>query len=272
MHQDNDVVPDGPSCIRDVFSWVPDAIESVLFNSDLPGRDRLLFALSHGIGLGSHYSGCAGDLAWASWVRDHLVRMGLIFENDPAFVLIDCCDLLPHCRRCLKAFEPGFKHVFCDMMDRLPDDLRKEIQEIRPKAGGDSVFWEDQFFAVDALLEEAGFDLSIGLFRNGSSAYCDLHGKQCLLYGAGDDDVARCVMGVHWAGTTCLDITAFGARRGIFGPHSTIWLLWVHERRIRREPVVFTEKGPLWPLAETERALGDLYEVLFIRRCPSVFL
>ena len=70
-------------------------------------------------------------------------------------------------------------------------------------------------------------------------------------------------MGVHWARTTCLDITTFGARRGIFGPHSAIWLQWVHERRIRREPVVVTENGPLWPLAETERALGDLYEVLY---------
>ena len=86
-----------------------------------------------------------------------------------------------------------------------------------------------------------------------------------MLCGAGDDDVARCVLAVHWAGTTCLDVTAFGARRGVGGPHSAIWLVWVHERRMRREPVVITENGPFWPVAETIRALGDLYEALFIR-------
>ena len=93
-----------------------------------------------------------------------------------------------------------------------------------------------------------------------------------MLYGAGDDDVAHCIFGFHWAGRSCLDITAFGARREMFGPHSATWLLWVHERRVRREHVVFTENGPLWPLAETERALGDLYEALFIRWCPCALL
>ena len=103
-------LPTGLHASEMFLSWGPDAIDSVL-NSDLLGRDRLLFALSHRIGLASHYSGCAGDLAWAPWISVHLVRMGIIFENDPAFVLVDCCDVLPHCRRCLKAFEPSFKHV-----------------------------------------------------------------------------------------------------------------------------------------------------------------
>ena len=229
-------------------------------NSELAGRDRMLFCLSCGIGASSHYSGCAGDLAWAPWVRDHLVRMGVIFENDPAFVMIECCDIEPHCRRCLKAFQPGFKHVFCNMTDRLPEALQQELLDLAPKPDGDPEFFEDQFLAVDAVLGEAASDPLSGIFRNGSTAYCDLHDQQCMLYGAGDDVVGRCIFGFHWAGTSCLDITAFGARRGVFGPHSRLWLVWVHERRVRREPVVFTENGPLWPLEETIRALGDIYE------------
>ena len=75
--------------------------------------------------------------------------------------------------------------------------------------------------------------LLVFCFRNGSTAYCDVHGKECLLYGAGDDGAGRCVIGAHWAGTTCLDATAFGAGRGMFGPLSAILLLWVHERRVR---------------------------------------
>lgn len=182
MHQDNDLVPDGPSCMRDVFAWVPDAIDSVL-NSDLPGRDRLLFALSLGIGLASHYSGCGGDLAWAPWVRDYLVRMGLIFENDPAFIYIDCCDVLPHCRRCLKAFEPGFKHVFCNMMDRLPEGLRQQIEEMRPKAGGDPAFWEDHFLQSTLCLRKRASIYQLGFFATGRlpTAICTTSSACCMV-------------------------------------------------------------------------------------------
>lgn len=206
-------------------------------------------------------------------MRDHLVRIGLLQSGDPAFVLVDACDILPHCRGCLKAFKkPGFKHVFCDMKDRLPSGLKQEVEDLAPKPDGNPDFFEDQFFAVDSVLEAACEDPQSSLFLNGSTAYCDLHGKQCMLYGAGHDDVACCVFGFHWAGTSCLDITAFGARRGVHGPHSAIWLLWVHERRRRREPVVFTENGPQWPLEETIRALGDIYEACCIICCPCLFL
>ena len=59
-------------------------------------------------------------------MRNYLVRMGLIFDTDPALVLVDCCDIIPQCRLCLKAIEPGFKHVFRGMADRLPTGLWKE--------------------------------------------------------------------------------------------------------------------------------------------------
>ena len=101
-----------------------------------------------------------------------MVRMGLIFDTDPALVLVDCCDIIPHCRRCLKAFQPGFKHVFCDMADRLPTGLRKELREVAPKPDGDPELFEDQLLAVDAVLESAVSDPLFGICCNGTTAYC----------------------------------------------------------------------------------------------------
>ena len=99
-----------------------------------------------------------------------------------------------------------------------------------------------------------------------------LHGMDCKLYGWEEPDVEACELSLHWAGTICLDIMTFGSRRGVHGPHSTSWLLWCYERRMRRENIVFCENGPLWPLEVTEKQLGDIDQATLVLHCVFCFM
>ena len=228
------------------------------------GADRLLWWLSRGIGASSHYSGCAGDLCWTPWVYGHLLQSGMLTADAPGFVLVDATDVAPHCQKCLVKMDPPFQHVFRDMFDRLPSDLREMVDELAPKPGGDKDFFECQYEAVGAMFAGACEAPGSKLFRDGSTSFCLLHNRQCMLYGCGVSKVEACVIRIHWAGTTCLDITAFGSRAGIHGPHSKYFLMWCYERRVRRETLVFVENSPLWPMSAIEEQLGDIYEATYI--------
>ena len=98
--------------------------------------DRLLWYLSQGIGAGSHYSGCAGDLCWTPWFSEHLLQSGLLSADVPGFVPVDATDVAPHCQKCLVKMDPPFQHVFADLFDRLPSHLRNMVDDVAPKAGG----------------------------------------------------------------------------------------------------------------------------------------
>ena len=90
---------------------MPDCVDNLLYNDSLPGRDNLIFLLSVGVAASSHYSGCAGDLAWVPRFLDFMRFAGLLNESSPGIVLVDACDQEEHCQRCLVAFKPHFKHV-----------------------------------------------------------------------------------------------------------------------------------------------------------------
>ena len=149
---------------------MPDCVDNLLYNDSLPGRDNLIFLLSVGVAASSHYSGCAGDLAWVPRFLDFMRFAGLLNESSPGIVLVDACDQEEHCQRCLVAFKPHFKHVFGRMQDRVPEDLWDLIEEVGPKAAGDAQHYKCQYDAVDALLKEASAQDE--LFCNGSTAPC----------------------------------------------------------------------------------------------------
>ena len=139
------------------------------------------------------------------------------------------------------------------------------MDDVAPKPGGDKDLFECQYEAVGEIFGRACEAQGSKLFRNGSTSFCLLHNRRCMLYGCGISKVEACPIRVHWAGTTCLDITAFGSCAATRGPHSKLFLMWCWERRVRRETLVFIENGPLWPLAVIEEQLGDIYEAaLFI--------
>ena len=136
--------------------WVPDAVDLFFYISNMfeRGPDLLQYWLSVGIGASSHYSGCAGDLVWTGWVQDCMERAALIPYGCPGFVLIDACDIAPHCQKCLVEMDPPFCHVGTDMFDRLPADLRQLVDELAPQPGGDKGVFECQYEAVSSVLPE----------------------------------------------------------------------------------------------------------------------
>ena len=127
----------------------------VFHNCLQAGADRLLWALSKGVAVGSHYSGCAGDLCWTPWIVEYLQQYGLLSTDAPVFVVVDATDIAPNCQTCLVHMDPSFKHVFGDMFGRAPSDLMEAVFQAAPNKGGDKEFSECQHDAVDALFSSA---------------------------------------------------------------------------------------------------------------------
>ena len=134
------------------------------------------WALGQGLACSSHYSGYAGDLMGLPWCQEYLEATGfLTMPDDVGFVYSDSCDILPRAQHCLTRNQPPFTHVMGDMLDRLPPDLRQELEGLCPKKSGDPQYDEDCFWEMYSRLDNAC--ATTDLFKDGSVAPCVLHGN-----------------------------------------------------------------------------------------------
>jgi hypothetical protein len=252
----------GPSTIEEVLNWP----HTVLDNMGDTVLKKFLRNYSDGIEVYSQFSGMGGPEIGLDIMEQALRAEGFALPPLPSsqsnykggFHFMQAGDIKPVAQRVLLNYAGRckHKHVFHNILHRVPEDLRIQLDELTPS----SAMTEEQRSAcVDAIHELLAANRH-RLFPADAMAFCHTHGRDCLLY-QGHDDAAH-VVRIMWAGTPCLDVSAMGARTGMTGPQTAPLCVWVEEIRSKCWHIVFHECTPDFDDRAFERALGDLYTVL----------
>lgn len=85
----------------------------------------------------------------------------------------------------------------------------------------------------------------------------------------GNSEYDASVLKIAWSGHVCVDVSKLGAKAGKFGPQSKLLLVWMGERRILQEPILFMECTELWDPVLVVEFLGDLYTLHVILLGPE---
>ena len=158
----------------------------------------------------------------------------------PVFVI----EKSPKCRDELLAMEQPPKHVFGDIVDFAPNNIRRILG-----CSGSARSSSTQVREV------------VPFCKMRLTAHCYRCNSNCTL--------RRTAM--HVAGSPCQDHSIMNqARNTIYGKHIGLFYLWCALMRTMRIILVFHEN--VWQFGEDElrRCLGDCYVVIRLRTCPSM--
>ena len=94
-------------------------------------RDMLLRHLRRGISLRTQFSGMGCVEQSFAMMTDFIKGLGVELPTYPVLTL-EQCDNSRLCQRVLAAFDfkHRSRHVFCDMLERLPEDVLNELKDI----------------------------------------------------------------------------------------------------------------------------------------------
>ena len=98
-------------------------------------------------------------------------------------------------------------------------------------------------------------------------AYCFCHSKSCLVNDM--SDLGPGVTTLVTAGSTCVDDSPFGSRRGMSGKAAKAFLCWVYEMRSQRPDLILHECSHLFNVDLLHDLLGDLYHVMQTKLSPA---
>ena len=162
------------------------------------------------------------------------------------------------CRRALTSLEmfccegpKKSKHVYGDLLDRLPFVPREELLEAFPRTpvlaqrnlgGPDPESMKCQIDAAEAIL-------SYGCYRDGHMDHCYQCDKCCPLWALKADDAQyrECKAHVYVAGLPCEDWSRCGAQQGCGGPSMLPCVVWLQEVLQRKPSHVVIECAPDQP-------------------------
>jgi hypothetical protein len=157
----------------------------------------------------------------------------------------------------LKDFDPSAraKHIFDDINGKLPVKVKNILDGLEADKNASpeqkDQAYEDMVFALQNCEKK--------LFRPGSTCWCILHEAECKLF-EHSADCGR--LTIEIAGHTCKDVSRMNSKRpGLSGPSGRVLLVWMFERRRRREDLVITECTQDFPPEIFEQFLGMYYEI-----------
>eukprot|EP00974_Lingulodinium_polyedra_P015136 1465346-Lingulodinium_polyedra.AAC.1 len=273
----SNALPLPAATLMDTFSWPQKVLQAI--GED--GRLALQFWFSVGISLKTHYSGLGCiELAFNA-LHQTLCKDFELPVKPPRYT--ECCDISEICRRVLMeptgAMEPI--HCFGDLLDRLPPDVHIELAAMQ----WPSKHWIAKHGAamtevrVKKLMHRA-LDLleRPHAFASTSKAFCYKHKMRCQVdntdpeHLAGERGEEPCNgMRFAAAGQTCTDWSLQGDMMGFAGPSAKACIVWVEERRARREPWFLQECVHSPHLLRFIKArLGFIYDIECVTIGPDM--
>jgi hypothetical protein len=231
----------------DLFHW-PDSLLQDLLSSSR-GEERLtqlLMNFQNVIILDTHFSGIDAPAQSLTHLLASLRKAG--HDTGRGFCNRSACDINAKRRLLLRQLgKSSPDHVFCNLLDRLPDVARVELEK------------QDSISGMVSILEAS---FHSGAFGDNLHANCESHGKQCACYATGGppNDSLQLVV----AGVVCRDFSNMGLKRGLQGPNAASLLVWCYERRRRLEDIILIENVPQFAdegLSLILSILGPYYRV-----------
>ena len=272
---DSSDLPPGPGSLDEAFGWPIDFLSEIIGHADnkvLRLRDRL----RAGIALRTWYSGMdcphLGLLSLESALLDRNPDMSFRIVNEHA------CDIGETQRRVLLSYaEPHrARHVFGDILERVPIRVRSELEEAERIANARYERLHSAGTDANVAKDICGkqlFDMLWGIMEEADlpfvgTAYCFRHDKACPLL---EEIDTQGMLQLAIAGVTCVDVYSFGSRKNLLGKSIIPWIVWAFERRKHLEHIIIQECNPLFPLAIFERALGATHHIHHVVLAPTQF-
>ena len=261
----------GPVTIADAFDIFNRVLGDLRESDDGKSVRRLCCHLQGGIALHTEFSGIDVPGQVIHGMAQALLSAGKISKVDVAYM--SACDKSKGCRSILQCFPLTMKptHIGADLLDKIPQEVRKEILQIAEHARDLPVDMENLtgHYVISEIMK--------ALDRCGRPSdlqqSCDVHGDQgpCKILqrpGGLDDRRLRLLI----AGITCTDYSSAGARRGLLGDSLVPLLVFIWARREGIDDVVLIEEVPafrkvIMPLLD--QFLADIYQVESVFLCPS---
>jgi len=242
-------LPDGPRNLSEVLGVLRPAVAKVVEVAREAGmmlNDRLAGTDWEEVVVTTSYSGMGCAEAAISMVRHHLLEIGIVAK----VTMFSATDINAICRAVLlrhKA-ESASEHVFGDVLDRIPSDLRQKLENAaarlrssvtrrtgaeRLAKGADAAaayrkaavlrLGRRYIQDVRKLLEQTAFPA-------GQLASCQRHGCMCRVCPVKDTRGHPHPLHVEIAGTTCTAWSSMGAGWGWLDKSALpcmVWMFWV---------------------------------------------
>ena len=267
----------GPKDLLESFRWN----YHLLVDLGPLGRELLGFWFRIGIFMKTQYTGM-GCLEMALAAVAWSLRNEFGFSV-PDFHQLEGCDILPKCREVHSklGIAVGPQCLYDDILNRLPLDVRLEFQALEwPSKEWCAAHPDKVDDHVSALMHKAvGILNKLGVFDKAKS-HCTVHERPCPIedpaiitdeFRRGEVGLGECRgVRVNGGGLTCLDWSSYGDCAGFAGASAKPCIVWVEERRARKEPFWFAEcTYSKELLAFIHRRLDPFYDVGHVVFGPS---
>ena len=163
------------------------------------------------------------------------------------------------------------KCIFEDIVKTYHRDVQAILAGLEPSRDDARHVRERKIRDMKLLLKK--YEKS--LYRAGRKGPCEVHQTDCK-YHADDHRLPASVLKIHIAGTTCKDVSLMNASTRSSGcrdsgPAMHVLLVWMMERRHRREHIIVVECTPLFSVENLEEFLGEFYTITTIVIGPEDF-
>ena len=252
-------LPEGPASLAELADW-PAWVAKVLCSphEHMPAsrpdwqtrRDTMQTLLRFGLVLDTDFSGkgCA-EVAMQCLLAGY-EKIGMRVPKH-ALTFWRACDIDLVCQEILcEADSPvGAKHVFKDLLSRIPEQHQRAIQGLRPPAGAKAEVRAHAYAQQAAYLQEhrhACFSKDV------PGMACLKHvGQRCPVTFVRDEhEASRSAvppLHINISGAMCTPWTSFGSREGLSDPNTESWHLWSTQMQVEQPDIVTLENSPLMP-------------------------
>lgn len=262
---------EAPASLQELLQWpcrVLVALKGVSENAcgvaaDEVDFNRLAMSFQRGVFISTSYSGLGAAELSLQFLQQQLRANGDLNADALGVVNTQACDVKPSAQQVLlNSGSASANHIFADLNDKVPSTARAVLDKYEALAAAT----DDVSQKAQAFQDMRDFLLSLesenALFPARRKAHCVKHGRRCLLRDPDCPSQRPGALTIEIAGTICKDVSQMHRGRVVVvGPSGRILLIWLMERRHRREQIILAECTPQFPEAILREMLGMLYQV-----------
>ncbi|CAE7037663.1 unnamed protein product [Symbiodinium sp. CCMP2592] len=227
----------------------------------------------------THYSGYDAPGIAFSFVEHYLKKAGWLRSGARCVLPLHACDYAPLAQQALLSLpEPlKYEHIFCDMLDRVPDAMDAACSAASEQAAAkmhptskkvSSKAQRESASALGRELIQELMDCMRDVKFEEASSFCLRHKADCPIPGL-KKYADKGMLTVAIAG---LDWSCMGSKSGLLGSGIQANVLWVQERRQMQENLLFIECTSHFDEEASATAhLSDLYTFQSIILGPDDF-
>jgi hypothetical protein len=143
------------------------------------------------------------------------------------------------------------KHIFGDIMDRLPPQRRQFLEAVPTPTSSSSEAIEEYYKRCQVVLQDPTS------FPSTATSHCMVHGRDCPVASPGGPVNPRDELDITSGSSTCVEFSQMNyKRKGISSDQSTKpFFTWVWERTFRRESLALHECAASFPVEFFARPL-----------------